>query len=123
MSSLRTDLTRGRSTRRYPACVLLAFAVCVPASAASIDPAVLASANRDGIADVLVVMADQSTPLVAPLRPDGNYRVRRQALVGALQSRAGHDQRDVRSWLDAHGIPHRDFWIANVIHAKLSPQA
>ena len=123
MSSLRTDLTRGRSARRYLACVLLAFAVCVPASAASVDPVVLASANRDGIADVLIVMRDQSTPSVAPLRPGGNYHVRRQVLVEALRARAGHDQRELRSWLDAQRIPHHDFWIANAIQAKLSPQA
>jgi serine protease AprX len=120
MSSLRTDGMRGRGANSAPAFALLSVALaCANAAAATVDPRVPAMAANDGSADALLVLADQSMPLVAPLRPDGDYHARRRALVDALRARAEHGQRALRAWLDARQIAHRDFWIANVIEARV----
>lgn len=92
---------------------------CGAACAAELDPALLASAKRDGAADTLIVFADQSRPGLAPLAPAVDYRVRRRALVDALRARADAQQADVRAWLDARGIAYRPFWIANLIATRL----
>ena len=120
MSSLHSEVSAGgRASRAF---ALLILGACASAGAATVDPQVLASANRDGVADVLIVLPNQSTPLLAPLRPEGNYRLRRHALVDALQARSGHDQRALRSWLDARRIAYRNFWIANVVNAQVPAQ-
>ena len=120
MSSLHTDATRRHcaysGSRIW---LLIAVAGTRFAAAATIDPQVLAIAARDGSVDALLVFADQSTPLVAPLRPTGDYHARRHALVDALQARAAHDQRALRAWLDGRRIAYREFWIANVIEARV----
>jgi subtilisin family serine protease len=90
-------------------------------AAAAIDPGVLAAAARDGSVDVLLVFADQATPPAQ--RFAGDYRSRRRAVVKALQGRADRDQHALRAWLDARRIDHRDFWIANVIQARLPAAA
>lgn len=122
MSSSRTDATAGWCAKFTLASSLLTLAAsCADAGAATVDPQVLANAAKRGSADVLLVLTDQSTPPVTPLRSISGYRARRHALVEALQARAGHDQRALRAWLDARGIAHRDFWIANVIQARVPP--
>ncbi len=92
------------------------------AMAADVSPRVLDTLSQTGSADTLLVFADQSRPSLAPLKPDGNYLVRRRALVAALRARADADQASTRAWLDARSIAHRDYWIANVIQARI-PQS
>src|SRR5258708_2277117 len=111
MSSLRFD-------RRLLAPYALAFFVPGSATAAEIDARVSATAGVAGSADAILVFADQSQPAL-PLRNGGDYRARSRALVDALRARAEHAQHGVRAWLDAHGIEHRDYWIANLIQARL----
>src|ERR1700760_435495 len=99
---------------------LIFLAACTTAAqAAPIDPRVAAQAQARGDSDALLVLADQSDPSLVPLDATANYLVRRRALVDALRSRAERTQRELRAWLDARGIAHRDFWIANVIQARV----
>ncbi len=96
--------------------VLLA---CPSAPAAEIDPGLVARAQQSGTVPVLIVAPDQSTPALAPMRPDADYLARRRALVASLRARADTSQAALRDWLDRHGVAHRDYWIANVIAARL----
>jgi subtilisin family serine protease len=100
--------------------LLIFLAACTAAAhGAPIDPRVIEQANAVGNSDALLVLGDQSAPALVPLAMDADYRVRRRALVDALRTRAQTTQRELRLWLDAHGIAHRDFWIANVIEARV----
>lgn len=92
---------------------------CTLTQAADIDPQVLAAARQEGAADVLIFLADQSRPQLAPLAADADYRLRRRVLVDALRARADHQQADLRAWLDARDIPYRAFWISNAIRARV----
>jgi len=92
---------------------------CDIADAAEIDSGLAMIAERDGMADVLIVLPDQDPPLLSPLAPDGNYLLRRRALVDALVARADTSQASTRHWLAKQGLAHRAFWIANVIAARL----
>jgi len=104
--------------RRLP---LAALALaCGSVCAASVNPDVVASARRDGTAEALIVLKDQSEPMLAPLAANADYKARRRALVDALRSRAETQQSGVRAWLDAQGIAYRPYWIANVVLANLS---
>ena len=118
MSSSRTERKRARQLRRVAG--LIGLAAAAQALAADVQPGVFSAAARDGSADVLLVLADQSRPALTPLRPDADRRIRRRALVDALRARAGSDQGALRRWLDVRGLAHRDFWIANVMQARLS---
>lgn len=89
------------------------------ALAADVDPAVRVSAGQGGDVDVLIVLADQAQPMLAPLDPRADYRQRRRALVDALRARADTQQAGVRGWLQSRGIAHRPYWIANLIAARL----
>ncbi|MHB8446490.1 MAG: S8 family serine peptidase [Rudaea sp.] len=117
MSSLPTE----RSSRFV--CGLLCALAAVGAEAASVDPQVRKALSATGSADVLLVFSDQAVPQLAPLVPDGGYRARRRALVSVLRVRADSAQAATRAWLDAHGIAHRDFWIANLIQARIPASA
>ncbi|HEY2395491.1 MAG TPA: S8 family serine peptidase [Rudaea sp.] len=120
MNSLPADLTAAKRARSGAAIVLLAAACgCFDAAAAVVHPRVAAAAANDGSVDALLVFADQSQPLLTPLEPGGDYRARRRALIDALKARAQTSQSAARGWLDAQGIAHRDFWIANVIQARV----
>jgi subtilisin family serine protease len=92
----------------------LAFA-CGSALAAEVNPAVDASVRARGYAEVLLVLGDQSTPMLAPLAADADYKARRRALVDALRARAESQQSSIRAWLDARQIAYRPYWIANVM--------
>jgi subtilisin family serine protease len=121
MSSSRIDPARRRA--RAGACLLaafVAFACARGVAAAQVDPQALNVAARDGGVDVLIVMADQSPPALAPLRGNADYRLRRRALVAGLRSRGERGQGSLRAWFDARAITHRDFWIANTIAARLT---
>jgi serine protease AprX len=108
MSSLRSD-------HRW----VVAFAVCCSvATAADVDPGVRAQAQAGGSVDALIVFADQARPAL-PLAVTGDVHGHRRALVDALRARAEHAQHAVRAWLDARGVAHRDFWIANLIQARI----
>jgi subtilisin family serine protease len=106
-------------TLRTTAIALACFAAFPAARAAHVDPR-LAAASTD--ADALIIFAPADRTL-SPLAPGADYKVRRAALVDALRTHADATQRDVRAWLDAHGIAYRSYWIANVIEARLSPSA
>ncbi len=105
--------------RRLPLAAALALA-CHAATGAEIHSDLAAAAQRDGHADALIVLKDQEKPLLAPLARDVDYKARRRALVDALRDRAGHQQAQLRAWLDARGIAYRAFWIVNTIQARLS---
>jgi subtilisin family serine protease len=120
MSSSPIDRLPFRRHGASAVCVVVAaLAVGRFAGAAQVDPALLAPASDAGEVDALLVFDNSRAPGLAPLRADAAALARRIALVDALQARADHDQRSVRAWLDAHGIVHRDFWIANVIEARI----
>lgn len=93
---------------------------CGVACAAHVDPALTDPLRRDGVADVLIVLPDQTGPALAPLAAQADYRLRRRALVEALRLRASRQQADLRAWLDAHGIDYRAYWIANLVQARVS---
>jgi subtilisin family serine protease len=120
MNSLPIDAPPAKRVRIVAAIVVFAAAMhAFDAPAAAVHPRVAQIAATDGSVDALLVFADQSRPLLAPLKPDGDYHARRHALIEALRARADSTQRATRDWLDAQGIPHRDFWIANLIQARL----
>src|SRR6478672_11120899 len=107
------------SSSRSECCWIAALALCSSvATAAGIHSSVRADARANGSVDAIIVFADQSRPPL-PLAAAENYHERRRALVNALRSRAERAQRDVRAWLDAHGIAHHDFWIANLVQARI----
>ncbi|MEP7043035.1 MAG: S8 family serine peptidase [Dokdonella sp.] len=90
------------------------------ALAADVAPGLIAEAQQHARIDALIVFADQSRPLLAPMDAHADYRARRRALVDALRARAQTQQSGVREWLDARGVAYRPYWIANTIVAKLS---
>ncbi|MGH8040606.1 MAG: S8 family serine peptidase [Rudaea sp.] len=104
-------------------CLLTCAALTGSAAAADVAPQVRAAMSASGSADALLVFADQSTPSLTPLQPGGNYLVHRRALVAALRARADTEQSATRAWLDAQGIAHRDFWIVNLIQARIPASA
>jgi subtilisin family serine protease len=93
-----------------------------PTAAVEVDAVLLAKAAQDKTQSVLLVLPEQGTPVLAPLRQDANYLERRVALVDALRARADASQAALRDWLDRQGIAHRDYWIANLIEAQLTPR-
>jgi subtilisin family serine protease len=104
--------------RRLP---LAALALaCGSTFAAQINPDLAAAVRRDGSAEALIVLADQSTPMLAPLASGIDYKTHRRALVDALRARAEVQQSGVRAWLDSQGIEYRSYWIANVVQARVS---
>jgi subtilisin family serine protease len=90
---------------------------CGAAQAASVHADLAEAAGRGGQVDALIVLRDQAAPATTA---NGDYKARRRALVQALRQRADTQQRGLRAWLDAHGIAHRPFWIANLVQARLS---
>jgi len=120
MNSSPIDIVRAGRARIVGAIVFFAAACwSTGAGAAAVHPRVLDAAALDGSVDALLVFPDQAQPLLAPLRPDSDYHVRRRALIEALKARADTSQAAVRAWLDARAIAHRDFWIANLMQARL----
>lgn len=111
------------SSSRIESVFVAALLACTSARGAEIHPRVIAEAQQHGTSDAVLVFSDQSTPLLSPLSPEADYHVRRRALVEALRARADASQDRVRRWLDARGIAHRDYWIANVIEAHLPASA
>ena len=97
---------------------MVALAGFGSAHAADVAPALRADAARTGRADTLIVLAAQAPQQL--LRQDGDYRLRRRALVEALRATAEVSQADLRAWLDARGIAYRSFWISNMIQADLT---
>ena len=96
-------------------------ATCGLANSAQVNPGLAAAAQRDGRAEALIVLADQDTPALAPLAKGADYKAHRRALVDALRHRADAQQAGLRTWLDAHGVEYRAFWITNIVYARLSP--
>ena len=99
--------------RRLP---LAALALaCGSAFGAQINPALSAAVRQNGSAEALIVLKDQSTPMLAPLASDADYKARRRALVDALRARAETQQSGLRAWLDGQGLAYRAFWISNLV--------
>ena len=104
--------------RRLP---LAALAIaCGSAFAAQVNPDLAAAARRDGSAEALIVLADQSTPVLAPMDAGLDYKSHRRALVDALRARAETQQGGVKAWLESRGIEYRAYWISNVVLARLN---
>lgn len=91
-----------------------------PAAAVEVDAVLLAKTTQDKTQSVLLVLPEQGTPALAPMRQDADYLERRRALVDALRARADVTQSSLRAWLDQNGVAHRDYWIANLIEARLT---
>lgn len=106
--------------RLAPLCLALLLAL-PGARAAKIDAAVETALAERGAADVLILLADQARPTLAPLAPRADYRLRRRALVDALRDRAAFRQAGLRDWLDARAIDYRPFWLVNAVQATLGP--
>lgn len=94
----------------------------LPAQSAEVDPGLMAKAAQTDTISVLLVFPDQQTPAMTPLRADPEVVERRRALVDSLRARADVTQAPVRAWLDGRGIAYRDYWIANVIEARLTAE-
>jgi serine protease AprX len=108
------------SRLKFHRLALAALAVATgPAVAARINADLAAAASREGKVDALIVLKDQATPALASNK-DADYKARRRALVAALRERADAQQAAVRAWLDVRGIDYQPFWIANLVHARLS---
>jgi serine protease AprX len=90
------------------------------ANSAQVNPRLAAAAQRDGRAEALIVLADQSTPALSPLPAGADYKAHRRALVDALRKRADAQQAGLRAWLDARGVEYRPYWITNIVYARLS---
>jgi serine protease AprX len=99
--------------RRLP---LAALAIaCGSALGAQINPDLAAAVHRDGSVEALIVLNDQTTPMLAPLSSAADYKAHRRALVDALRARAETQQSSLTAWLGAQGIAYRTYWIANVV--------
>jgi len=94
---------------------------CVGTSALAVDvaPGLRAKAEHEGRVDALIVLAARAPK--ALLRDEGDYLVRRRALVETLRATAEVSQAPLREWLDAQGVSYRPFWIVNMIQAELTP--
>ncbi|HKE47132.1 MAG TPA: S8 family serine peptidase [Rhodanobacteraceae bacterium] len=97
---------------------LACLAACPAAFAAHVD----ARLEAPGAHDALLVFA-KAEPALTPLAADADYKLRRRELVESLRAHSDATQRDVRAWLDAHGIAYRSYWISNVIEARLPATA
>lgn len=115
-------MSNSRSEFRFIAIAIGIWLAFVDANGAEVDPHLRAQVQTAGDVDVLLVLAEQSRP-VLPLPTQADSRTYRRALADALQARAQHAQRDLRGWLDARRIEHRDFWIANLIQARVPVSA
>ncbi len=102
------------------AAALLWAGPALAASAAKVNPALAQAARAQGQVEALIVLADQTTPTMAPLPADADYKERRRALVQALRARADSQQLSLRIWLASRGIAYRAYWIANMVQATLS---
>ncbi len=108
------------SPRSVPALSALSLALfCAFAQAARVDPALLEGAAGGAEQDVLLVLDDWATPSLPPMLVD--LGLRRRMLVEALQRRAAREQAPLREWLDARAVEHRDYWIVNLIEARVRP--
>jgi subtilisin family serine protease len=109
-----------RSTEVLKRLPLAALAVaCGSAFGAVVNPDLAAAVRRDGVAQAIIVLPDQSTPMLAPLASNADYRAHRRTLVDALRARADAQQAGIRALLDANGTSYRAYWIANVIVADV----
>ncbi|MEO7063317.1 MAG: S8 family serine peptidase [Dokdonella sp.] len=93
---------------------------CNAAFAAHVNPELIVRAQHEGSVEALIVLPDQTAPLLAPLDVNADYKVHRRALVEALRDRAAVQQADVRAWLDSRGIEYRAYWISNLLWARVS---
>ncbi|MEO7432400.1 MAG: S8 family serine peptidase [Dokdonella sp.] len=93
---------------------------CSSAFAAQVDPALVAQAVRDGRVETLIVLPDQDRPVLAPLRGNADYKLRRRVLVDTLRDRAQTQQASLVAWLSSRGVEHRAYWISNVVWARVS---
>ncbi len=100
--------------RLWLACLL---SLAIAPVAATTDPAVVDAIARDGVADVLIEIGPAAPQVGAPLITDFGSKV--AAVVGQLQRRAAREQAPVLAALQEAGVPHRSFWIANVIAARI----
>lgn len=110
---------RFHSAVRQSSVLALALA-CHAALAANVSVDLAARAAREGFVEALLVLPDQTTPMLAPLDAEADYKTHRRALVDALRARADTQQANLRIWLDARGIDYRAYWISNLVWARVS---
>lgn len=108
-----------RSLSIHIAFALAATGAATLGHAAEVDTVLRTQAASGAAVDTLIVLRAKAPK--ALLRSDGDYLERRRALVEMLRATADVTQADLRSWLDAQGIPYRAFWITNAIQAQLTP--
>jgi serine protease AprX len=107
---------RIRPASRWQALSLVALATLTGTSPAATLDAALLRAAESAPQPVLLRLADPPParpPVTAP------FEVRVAATVQALQAAATHRQRDLRAALQARGVPHRAFWVANAVAATV----
>jgi len=108
-----------RSLSIHIAFALAATGAATLGHAAEVDTVLRTQAASGATVDTLIVLRAKAPK--ALLRSDGDYLERRRALVEMLRATADVTQADLRSWLDAQGVPYRAFWITNAIQAQLTP--
>ena len=87
------------------------------AAAAVIEPALLASVQQAGVSD-FVILLDEKADLNAATVGANTKLEKGRATVAALKATAVRTQPGVLSALQARGIQHRAFWVANAITAR-----
>lgn len=88
--------------------------------AAALDPALLAVDAGQPV-PALVRVSDSQVVADAPSAPGQGFGQRVAAQVERLKARATSSQQGLLAELHARGIPHRAFWVANVVSVQATP--
>lgn len=94
----------------------LACSIGLAREPAPIDPRLLAIPQADGRIDALIELRAKAPSTL--LDPAAEPPARRRAWVQALQATAAAAQADLVAWLEAHGVEHQPFWIANAVRVR-----
>jgi len=85
-----------------------------PASVlAKIEPALHSAVQRDGSAEFVIVLADKAD--LSAANKAKTKAERGQITVAALKAAASRSQGPLNALLDARGLAHQNFWVANAI--------
>jgi subtilisin family serine protease len=108
---------RSRSACRLFAAFLLGAAWLAPVAAADkVSPFVREAAKSGQPVEVLIRVAGDAGLAKTP--PSGTFTEKTQAAYRRLRAVADSTQRPLLAELRKAGIPHRAFWVANVVWAK-----
>ncbi len=100
----------------FAALVVATAGAAVPGWRAKVAPAVLDGTGSGGQTEMLVVLAEQA-PLGAADRLEGKV-ARGRLVVERLRAAAGRSQTPLLRLLTARGVPHRAFWVANMVWVR-----